>query len=139
MKLVVNTLLGVEMQAIAEATAFGERAGLDRGRMLDELAKTAVIAPAHQGKLLRASRHDYSSQFPLRRMRKDFRLILELAHEVQVPMPATMAASIVNRACDEFVELDFSYMMEEIRRRAGGDQSTRPGDVNDSQYPGHSR
>ncbi len=30
MKLVVNTLLGVEMQAIAEAVALGEAAGIDR-------------------------------------------------------------------------------------------------------------
>src|ERR1700747_947500 len=34
MKLVVNTLLGVGMQAIAEAVALGEKAGLDRTRLL---------------------------------------------------------------------------------------------------------
>ena len=45
MKLVVNTLLGVGMQAIAEAVVLGEKAGLDRGRLLDVLSKTAVIAP----------------------------------------------------------------------------------------------
>src|SRR5882672_3559447 len=32
MKLVVNTLLGIGMQAIAEAVALGEKAGLDRNR-----------------------------------------------------------------------------------------------------------
>src|SRR5271167_846708 len=56
MKLVVNALLGVNMQAIAEAVAFGQKAGLDRDLLLEVLAKTAVIAPAHQGKLLRAER-----------------------------------------------------------------------------------
>ena len=35
MKLVVNTLLGVGMQAIAEAVVLGEKAGLDRDRMLE--------------------------------------------------------------------------------------------------------
>jgi 3-hydroxyisobutyrate dehydrogenase-like beta-hydroxyacid dehydrogenase len=44
------------MQAIAEAAALGERMGLDRSRMLEILAHTAVVAPAHQGKLLRATR-----------------------------------------------------------------------------------
>src|SRR5437588_5435449 len=53
MKLVVNTLLGVGMQALAEAIVLGEKAGLDRNRMLDVLAKTAVIAPALAGKLER--------------------------------------------------------------------------------------
>src|SRR5258708_29574771 len=79
MKLVVNTLLGVNMQAIAEAVAFGEKAGLDRELLLEVLDKTAVVSPAHQNKLLRAECDDYSPQFPLRLMNKDFRLILEKA------------------------------------------------------------
>ena len=39
MKLVVNSLLGIGMQAIAEAVALGEKAGLDRKRLLDVLGK----------------------------------------------------------------------------------------------------
>jgi 3-hydroxyisobutyrate dehydrogenase-like beta-hydroxyacid dehydrogenase len=39
MKLVVNTLLGVGMQAIAEAVVLGEKAGLDRERLLEVLSK----------------------------------------------------------------------------------------------------
>jgi 3-hydroxyisobutyrate dehydrogenase-like beta-hydroxyacid dehydrogenase len=118
MKLVVNTLLGVSMQAIAEAAALGERIGLERQRMLEVLAKTAVVAPAHQGKLLRAARDDYSPQFPLKLMQKDFSLILELADGQRMPMPATMAASMVNRSCTEFGDLDFSFVIEGMRRRA---------------------
>ena len=53
MKLVVNTLLGVGMQAIAEAVVLGEKIGLDRETLLDVLSKTAVVAPAHVGKLAR--------------------------------------------------------------------------------------
>lgn len=58
MKLVVNILLGVNMQAIAEAVAFGEKAGLDRGLLFEVLAQTAVVASAHQGKLQRARHND---------------------------------------------------------------------------------
>src|ERR1700730_9374847 len=65
MKLVANTLLGIGMQAIAEAVAVGEKAGLDRNRMLDVLSQTAVVAPAHVGKLQRAVSGDYSPQFPI--------------------------------------------------------------------------
>src|SRR6202030_1577819 len=79
MKLVVNALLGVNMQAIAEAVAFGEKAGLDRELLLNVLSKTAVISPAHQNKLLRAEHDDYSPHFPLRLMNKDFKLILDKA------------------------------------------------------------
>src|SRR6267378_3187411 len=53
MKPVVNTLLRIGMKAIAEAVALGEKAGLDRNRLLDVLSQTAVVAPAHVGKLQR--------------------------------------------------------------------------------------
>src|SRR5580700_6359345 len=76
MKLVVNTLLGLGMQAIAEAVALGEKTGLDRKRLLEVLSKTAVVAPAHVGKLPKIAINDYSPQFPLRLMNKDFDLIL---------------------------------------------------------------
>jgi 3-hydroxyisobutyrate dehydrogenase-like beta-hydroxyacid dehydrogenase len=96
MKLVVNTLLGVGMQAIAEAVVLGEKSGLDRGRLLEVLSKTAVVAPAHVGKLARLVINDYSPQFPLSLMNKDFQLILKAAAEAQIPMPATEAAFRVN-------------------------------------------
>jgi 3-hydroxyisobutyrate dehydrogenase-like beta-hydroxyacid dehydrogenase len=98
MKLVVNSLLGIGMQAIAEAVALGEKAGLDRNRLLDVLSQTAVVAPAHVGKLQRAMMGDYSPQFPLRLMKKDFGLILNLAAAVGAQMPATRAAFAVNAA-----------------------------------------
>jgi 3-hydroxyisobutyrate dehydrogenase-like beta-hydroxyacid dehydrogenase len=96
MKLVVNTLLGVGMQAIAEAIPLGEKAGIERNRLLDVLSQTAVIAPAHVGKLQRAAQQDYSPQFPLSLMHKDFGLILQTAKSLNVQMPATIAAFRVN-------------------------------------------
>lgn len=92
MKLVVNTLLGLEMQAIAEAIAFGEKAGLPKRQLLDVLAQTAVIAPAHAAKLDNARRNEYPANFGLPLMHKDFGLILQHAAELSVPMPATSAA-----------------------------------------------
>jgi len=89
MKLVVNAILGVEMQAIAEAAALGQKAGLNRSVLLEVLSQTAVIAPAHLGKLGKAASDDYSPQFPLRLMNKDFRLILDMARTKNAHMPAT--------------------------------------------------
>src|SRR6202165_3141591 len=94
MKLVANTLLGVGMQAIAESVALGQKEGLDSHR----LSHTAVIAPAHLGKLSRADRGDYSAQFAIRLMNKDFGLVLETAAAAGVPMPATAAAVQMNIA-----------------------------------------
>ena len=121
MKLVVNTLLGVGMQAIAEAVVLGERAGLERKRLLEVLSQTAVVAPAHVGKLARVAINDYRPQFPLRLMNKDFQLILKAASQAHLLMPATEAAFRVNS--DELAhsdEEDFSAVlrrMEEVAQR----------------------
>jgi 3-hydroxyisobutyrate dehydrogenase-like beta-hydroxyacid dehydrogenase len=96
MKLVANTLLGVGMQAIAEAAVLGEKAGIDRNLLFDVMSKLAVVAPAHVGKLSRAKDDDYSPQFPIQLMNKDFRLILEKAAEVQACMPVTSSAFQIN-------------------------------------------
>ena len=50
MKLVVNALLGLGMQALAEAIALGEKAGLDKGLLLDVLGKTAVLSASQKSK-----------------------------------------------------------------------------------------
>src|SRR6267143_2077226 len=119
MKLVVNTLLGIGMQAIAEAVALGEKAGLDRNRLLDVLSQTAVVAQAHVGKLERAMKSDYSPQFPIRLMNKDFGLILNLAAAVGARMPAAGAAFEINaRQSDEGVEQDFSAVILQMEKYA---------------------
>jgi len=119
MKLVANTLLGIGMQAIAEAVALGETAGLDRNRLLDVLSQTAVVAPAHTGKLQRAMKSDYSPQFPIRLMNKDFGLILNLADAVGARMPAAGAAFEINaRQLEEGAEQDFSAVILRMEKEA---------------------
>ena len=121
MKLVVNSLLGIGMQAIAEALVLGERAGLDRKRLLNVLSETAVVAPAHVGKLARAMDGDYSPQFPLRLMNKDFGLILKLAAAVGARMPATRAAYEINATESERGrEEDFSAVILQMEQQASG-------------------
>ena len=124
MKLVANTLLGVGMQAIAESVALGQKEGLDRHRLFEVLSRTAVIAPAHLGKLSRADAGDYSAQFAIRLMNKDFRLVLETAAAAKVPMPATAAAFQMNAAeFSEDKDEDFSAVIVLMERLAHLDTS----------------
>ena len=129
MKLVANTLLGVGMQAIAESVALGQKEGLDRHRLFEVLSRTAVIAPAHLGKLPRADAGDYSPQFAIRLMHKDFGLVLETAAAAKVPMPATAAAFQMNVAeFNEGKEEDFSAvitLMERLARVETSDVANR--------------
>jgi 3-hydroxyisobutyrate dehydrogenase-like beta-hydroxyacid dehydrogenase len=108
------------MQAIAEAVVLGEAAGLNRKLLLEVLSKTAVVAPAHVGKLARIERNDYSPQFPLSLMNKDFQLILKASARENLTMPATEAAFRVN--ADEWAyaeEQDFSAVMRRLEEAAG--------------------
>jgi len=92
MKLVVNTLLGLGLQALAEALTLGEKSGLARDTLLDALAQTAHVSPAQKGKMENARRGTYPPQFPLRLMHKDFGLALDQAASLNVPMPAAAAS-----------------------------------------------
>ena len=118
MKLVVNALLGLGMQAIAEGVALGSGLGLPRDLLLDTLAKTAVVAPAHAGKLASAKRNDYRPQFPIRLMYKDFGLVLTAAAQCGLSMPATEAAAVVNSAeAETGGEEDFSAVIRRMEQQ----------------------
>jgi 3-hydroxyisobutyrate dehydrogenase len=92
MKLVVNLLLGLDMQAIAEAVSLGEHLKIDRNIMLDVLSKTAVIPPAFVGKFQKIKNGDYSPEFPLRLMSKDMDLAMNAARTSGAVLPAATAA-----------------------------------------------
>jgi 3-hydroxyisobutyrate dehydrogenase-like beta-hydroxyacid dehydrogenase len=112
MKLVVNTLLGDGMQALAEAIDLGEAVGLDRTKLLDGLGELAVVAPAHKPKLENVRKGEFPVAFALRLMHKDFGLVLDQAAEHGVSMPATQASAAANEAAlhEADGDVDFSYV-----------------------------
>jgi 3-hydroxyisobutyrate dehydrogenase-like beta-hydroxyacid dehydrogenase len=116
MKLVVNLLLGINMEAIAEAVSFGEHLKLDRNVMLDVLSKTAVVAPAFAGKFAKIKTDDYSPQFPLHLMNKDLRLVENAATCSIAALPAASATiqSFGNAVWDRG-ELDISAITDYVR------------------------
>jgi 3-hydroxyisobutyrate dehydrogenase len=95
MKLVVNLLLGLDMQAIAEAVSLGEHLEIERDTMLDVLSRTAVIPPAFVGKFRKIKNGDYSPEFPLRLMSKDMDLVMNAARSSGAVLPAAAAAQSV--------------------------------------------
>ncbi len=109
MKLVVNLLLGVNMQAIAEAVSLGTHLQIDQNVLLDVLSKTTVIAPALVGKLEKIKHADYSPQFPLRLMSKDMDLVLDAANQSGAVLPVTsVVQSCLSSALSSSRDLDMS-------------------------------
>jgi 3-hydroxyisobutyrate dehydrogenase-like beta-hydroxyacid dehydrogenase len=109
MKLVVNLLLGLGMQAIAEAVSLGEHLNIDRSALLDVLSKTAVIPPAFVGKFQKIRNRDYSPEFPLRLMSKDMDLVLDAARASGAHLPAaTVAQSVLAANLSAHGDLDLA-------------------------------
>ena len=130
MKLVVNLLLGVDMQAIAEAVSLGEHLQIDREVLLDVLAKTAVIAPAMLGKIRKIKENDYSPEFPLRLMSKDMDLVMEAAKRSGADLPAaTVAHSVLASNVPANGDLDLAaitpFVIGQGRRMQAAQQAIR--------------
>jgi len=127
MKLVVNALLGIGMQAIAEAVTLGVSLGLPRDLLFDTLTKTAVVSPVQVGKLGSTKRRDYTPQFPIRLMRKDFGLALSAAAHAGLSLPATEAAAAVNAAeTASGGEENFSAVVRRMEQEASAQSSLPP-------------
>jgi 3-hydroxyisobutyrate dehydrogenase len=124
MKLCVNTLLGLGMQALAEAITLGLKAGLDQESFLAVLGQTAVVSASQRSKLANVRKGEYDAEFPLRLMEKDYRLIRDTADELGVSMPATTAARRVCaaecvREAGTGTQEDFSAVIRAMEQKGG--------------------
>lgn len=112
-KLAMNGILALQVGAMAEALALVTRAGL-RGEQLIEVMQASM---ARSGVLDVKSplmvKGDFKPSFPLRLMHKDLGLMLDLANQLGVALPATAAArevySYVKGEAKE--DLDYSAVM----------------------------
>jgi 3-hydroxyisobutyrate dehydrogenase-like beta-hydroxyacid dehydrogenase len=130
MKLVVNLLLGINMEAIAEAVSLGEHLKLNREVLLDVLPKTAVIAPALSGKFAKIAAGDYSPQFPLHLMSKDLKLVESAADRSGAELPAGSATSQIFAATlAERGELDISAVATYVRTLGNHKKEEHPAAV----------
>jgi 3-hydroxyisobutyrate dehydrogenase-like beta-hydroxyacid dehydrogenase len=113
-KLAMNLILALEVDALAEAMALVTAAGLQGEKLVEvmqsSMARSGVLDIKSQNLL----KGDYTPSFPLRLMHKDMKLALELAQQIHVELPATEAAfktySTVKESAKE--DLDYSAVMK---------------------------
>jgi len=120
MKLVVNDLLGVGMQALAEALTLGQRAGLDKDLLIDVLQQTSVLTVGQKTKLQNVRNNAYPVQFGLQLMWKD--LLQRRATRAGAPGPAAgdgRAHQISTIAERREVDQDFSAVIRTMEELAG--------------------
>lgn len=113
-KLAMNSLLAVQVDALAEAVALVTGAGLPAEKLIEVMQSSMARATVLDIKSQNFLKGDYTPSFPLRLMHKDLGLALDLANQIGVPLPATAAAretySAVKGAAKE--DLDYSAVMK---------------------------
>jgi 3-hydroxyisobutyrate dehydrogenase len=91
-KLAMNMLFALEVDALAEALALSTAGGVPGERLVEVMQSSMGRAPVLDVKAPMLLKRDYPPSFPLRLMHKDLTLALELAKELGVPLPAGAAA-----------------------------------------------
>lgn len=93
-KLALQLLKAVQLQSLAEAIVFGERAGLDRQVLIDLIAGSGFSSPVMTVRSGVMARRSFAQRpnFRLDLMRKDLGLVLGECQRLGVPVPATSAS-----------------------------------------------
>ena len=91
-KLAMNLLLALQVDALAESMALVRAAGISGESLVEVMQSSMARAPVLDVKAPLLLKHDFPASFPLRLMHKDVRLALELAREYGIELPAGAAA-----------------------------------------------
>jgi 3-hydroxyisobutyrate dehydrogenase-like beta-hydroxyacid dehydrogenase len=87
MKMMVNLLLGLMMEGLAEALNFGRLGGLDLEAMLDVIFSGPLNCGLYQLKAEMFRENRFPPQFPLKHMTKDFKFVVDTAYQTGAPAP----------------------------------------------------
>jgi 3-hydroxyisobutyrate dehydrogenase-like beta-hydroxyacid dehydrogenase len=108
-KLAMNLLLALEVDAFAESMALVTAAGLKGEQLVEVMQSSMGRAPLLDVKAPLLLKHEYPASFPLRLMHKDVRLALEMAKQLGISLPAGAAAYATYNAVKEKSKDDPDY------------------------------
>jgi 3-hydroxyisobutyrate dehydrogenase-like beta-hydroxyacid dehydrogenase len=117
-KLAMNLLLALQVDAFAEALALVTGAGLEGEKLVEVMQSSMARSGVLDVKAPVMLKADYTPSFPLRLMHKDLSLALDLGNQIGVPLPAAAAArevyNSVKGSCQE--DLDYAAVMKFWKR-----------------------
>ena len=91
-KLAMNLILALEVQALCEALALVTASGVPGQKLVEVMQASMARAPVLDVKAPLVLERKYAPSFPLRLMHKDMGLALELGNQTGVALPAAAAA-----------------------------------------------
>jgi 3-hydroxyisobutyrate dehydrogenase-like beta-hydroxyacid dehydrogenase len=108
-KLAMNLILALQVDALAEALALVTAAGLPGEKLVEVLQSSMARAAVLDVKAPLLLKGEYPPSFPLRLMHKDMGLALDLAKEAGVALPAAAAAYGTYSAVKASAKKDLDY------------------------------
>jgi 3-hydroxyisobutyrate dehydrogenase-like beta-hydroxyacid dehydrogenase len=108
-KLAMNLILALEVEALAEALALVTKAGIAGEKLVEVMQSSMARAGVLDVKAPSMLKNEFPASFPLRLMHKDIRLALELAKKEGVDLPAGTAAFATYSAVKDASKDDPDY------------------------------
>lgn len=119
-KLVINLLLAHMMAALSEGSTLARKFGLDFLQVLDMVAKGPMQSPWYLSKGPKVLAGNFETHFALKHMHKDLKLMLELSHQLEAPLPVTamIEAAYQHAEGKGLGDVDYSAVITEWERMA---------------------
>jgi 3-hydroxyisobutyrate dehydrogenase-like beta-hydroxyacid dehydrogenase len=108
-KLAMNLILALQVEALAEALALVTHAGVAGERLVEVMQASMARAAVLDVKAPLILKNEFPPSFPLRLMHKDIRLALELARQEGITLPAAAASYATYSAVKESSNDDPDY------------------------------
>lgn len=98
LKLINNLIMGVAVQAVAEALVLARKAGIDPQKVIEITSVGGARTGAMETRGPKMVKRDFSPHFSANNMYKDLSSAIKLAEDVGVALPATSIAREILRA-----------------------------------------
>jgi 3-hydroxyisobutyrate dehydrogenase len=126
LKLVNNSLNGVQVAALAEAILAIERSGIDTAKAIAVITNGASGSPMVKAVSARISARDYTPQFHLHLLAKDLTYVVNEGDRCQVAMTMAAAAGKLLLAANAagYGNQDMAALIESFRKNGNGTHRT---------------
>ena len=108
-KLAMNALLALQVNALAESLALVMGAGIAGEKLVEVMQSSMARSPLLDVKAPLILAKNFAPSFPLRLMHKDLGLAMDLANQLGVPLPSTAVAREVYSAVRGKATEDVDY------------------------------
>ncbi|HVH71310.1 MAG TPA: NAD(P)-dependent oxidoreductase [Candidatus Dormibacteraeota bacterium] len=108
-KLAMNLILALQVDALAEALALTTRSGIPGEKLVEVMQSSMARSGVLDVKAPNLLKGEYIPSFPLRLMHKDLGLALDLGNQLGVALPATASAREIYNAVKGAAKEDLDY------------------------------